>query len=36
MVARITNINFTEALLNPNSKEFKMLSEKIINEVTIK
>lgn len=32
-VARITNLNFTDALLDPNSEEYKMLSEKIRNEV---
>lgn len=32
-VARITNLNFTDALLDPNSEEYKMLSEKIRNKV---
>lgn len=32
-VARITNVNFTEALLNPNSEEYKIFSEKVRNEV---
>ncbi|XP_060765316.1 uromodulin-like 1 isoform X2 [Neoarius graeffei] len=31
-VARITNVNFTEALLNPNSEEYKMFIEKVRNE----
>lgn len=32
-VARITNVNFTEALLNPNSEEYKMFIEKVRHEV---
>lgn len=36
MVTRITNINFIDALLNPNSEEYRMLSEKIMNEVNMK
>ncbi|KAM9455505.1 uromodulin-like 1 isoform 2-T2 [Clarias gariepinus] len=32
VAVRITNVNFTEALLNPNSEEYKMLSEKVRNE----
>ncbi|MCI4387928.1 hypothetical protein PGIGA_G00079730 [Pangasianodon gigas] len=31
-VVRITNINFTEALWNPNSEEYKMFTEKVRNE----
>ncbi|MCJ8742159.1 hypothetical protein PDJAM_G00078940 [Pangasius djambal] len=31
-VVRISNINFTEALLNPDSEEYKMFTEKVKNE----
>ncbi|KAB5543196.1 hypothetical protein PHYPO_G00076380 [Pangasianodon hypophthalmus] len=31
-VVRITNINFIEALWNPNSEEYKMFTEKVRNE----